>query len=64
MSRFTDAEREEIRAMFRQLADIQAAATIAQLEANPNATIQISVPTGELHDGGDTLITVLGGQHE
>ena len=64
MSRFTDAEREEIRAMFRQLADIQAAQVIGRLEANPNATIQISIPTGELHDGGDTLITVLGGQDE
>lgn len=64
MSRFTDAEREEIRGLFRQLADIQAAQIIERLEANPNATIQISVPTGELHDGGDTLITVLGAQDE
>lgn len=48
MSRFTDAEREEIRAMFRQLADIQAAATIAQLEANPNAVLVIDTPVGKI----------------
>lgn len=64
MSRFTDEERADIRAMFRRLADVQADQVIARLEANPDATIQISVPTGELHDGGETLITVLGTEDE
>ena len=52
MSRFTDTERAEIRAMFRQLADIQASQVIARLEANPNATIKIDVPGGAVveHD--------------
>lgn len=52
MSRFTDSEREEIRAMFRQLADIQANQVIARLEANPSAKIKIDLPSGAVveHD--------------
>ena len=44
MSRFTDEERADIRAMFRRLADVQADQVIARLEANPNALVQIDVP--------------------
>ena len=48
MSRFTDEERADIRAMFRRLADIQADQVIEQLEANPNALMQIDIPGGRL----------------
>lgn len=48
MSRFTDTEREEIRAMFRQLADIQASQIIASLEANPDKVLTLDIPGGRL----------------
>ena len=48
MSRFTDAERADIRAMFRRLADVQADQVIARLEANPNALVQIDVPAAAM----------------
>jgi hypothetical protein len=48
MSRFTDEERAEIRAMFQRLADIQADQIIAKLEANPDALMQIDIPGGRL----------------
>lgn len=48
MSRFTDEERADIRAMFRRLADVQADQVIARLEANPNALVQIDVPAAAM----------------
>lgn len=48
MSRFTDEERADIRAMFRRLADVQAEQVIARLEANPNALVQIDVPAAAM----------------
>ena len=65
MSRFTDTERAEIRAMFRQLADIQASQVIARLEANPNATIKIDVPAAAMVERDIRRLANLdGGQHE
>ena len=65
MSRFSDSEREHIRAMFRRLANIQADQVIAQLEANPNATIKIDVPAAVmLEDDIRTAAKLAGGQHE
>ena len=43
MAKLTDAERQEIRRLFMRLADIQADATIAKLEAD-NAQVTIDVP--------------------
>ena len=48
MSRFTDEQRADIRAMFRRLADVQADQVIARLEANPNALVQIDVPAAAM----------------
>lgn len=48
MSRFTDEERADIRAMFRRLADVQAEQVIARLEANANALVQIDVPAAAM----------------
>lgn len=46
MARLTDEERQEIRRLFARLADIQADATIAKLEAKQaeNQRLQIDIP--------------------
>lgn len=44
MAKLTDDERQEIRRLFMRLADIQADATIAKLEADANAQVIIDVP--------------------
>ena len=44
MARLTDNERAEIRRLFARLADIQADATIARLEADNAQGVVIDVP--------------------
>ena len=44
MAKLTDDECQEIRRLFMRLADIQADATIAKLEADTNAQVIIDVP--------------------
>ena len=61
MSRFTQAERDEIRTLFRQLADIQAAQVIQRLEANPNAVVQIDVPAAAMIENDIRNLAGLGG---
>lgn len=61
MRQFTQAERDEIRTLFRQLADIQAEAIIAKLEANPDAKLQIEVPAARMIEAD---IRNLAGMHD
>lgn len=56
MTRLTDEERAHIRGAFARLAEIQADAVIAKLEANPAHKVTIDTP-------GDPW-QHFGGQHE
>jgi len=51
VAKLTDAERAEIRAAFARLAEIQADATIAKLEA-ANTQVTIDVPGDPWHHFG------------
>lgn len=61
MGRLTKAERDEIRTLFRQLADIQAGQIIERLEANPNAVVQIDVPAAAMIENDIRDLAGLGG---